>query len=210
MPRLLEVFSGTSSIGKVFRAKGWEVVSIDCDARMQPTIVADIGTFDYTMLGGYFECIWCSPPCTQYSIARSHAKTPRDLEGADKLVQRCRDIITHFHPQAWFIENPFSGLLKGRDVVSELPYVVVDYCKYGWPYRKRTIIFTNATGQRWTKLCKHDCGASDGKRHTNWAQKAGKHKGDGFTKEELYAIPPLLCEEVYSTTCGIIRLSRLA
>ena len=210
MPRLLEVFSGTSSIGKVFRAKGWEVVSIDCDAKMQPTIVADIGTFDYTMLGGYFECIWCSPPCTQYSIARSHAKTPRDLVGADKLVQRCRDIITHFHPQAWFIENPFSGLLKGRDVVSELPYVVVDYCKYGWPYRKRTIIFTNATGQRWTKLCKHDCGASDGKRHTNWAQKAGKHRGDGFTREELYAMPPLLCEEVYSAACGIIRLSRLA
>ena len=58
MPRLLKVFSGTGSIGKVFRAKGWEVVSIDCDAKMQPTIVADIVTFDYTMLDGYFECIW--------------------------------------------------------------------------------------------------------------------------------------------------------
>ena len=52
MPRLLELFSGTGSIGKVFRARGWEVVSVDCDAKMQPTIVADIGTFDYNMLGG--------------------------------------------------------------------------------------------------------------------------------------------------------------
>ena len=93
MPRLLELFSGTGSIGKVFRARGWEVVSVDCDAKMQPTIVADIGTFDYKMLGGYFDAVWCSPPCTQYSIARSHAKTPRDLEGADRLVRRCRDII---------------------------------------------------------------------------------------------------------------------
>ena len=103
--------------------------------------------------------------------------------------------------------------------MSDLPYVVVDYFQYGWPYRKRTIIFTNATGQRWTRLCEHNCEASDGKRHTNWAQKAGKYRGDasetleanrGFTREELYAIPPLLCEEVYSAACGIMRLSKLA
>ena len=172
MQRLLELFAGAGSICKIFSARGWEVVSVDCDAKMQPTIVADIGTFDYKMLGGYYDAVWCSPPCTQYSIARSHAKTPRDLEGADKLVRRCRDIISYFQPLAYFIENPHSGLLKRRDVVSDLPYVVVDYCQYGWPYRKRTIIFTNATGQRWTKLCEHDCEASDGKRHTNWAQKA--------------------------------------
>ena len=74
MPKLLELFSGTMSIGKIFRARGWDVVSIDNDARMQPTILADIGTFDYRMLGGRFDAIWCSPPCTQYSIARSNAK----------------------------------------------------------------------------------------------------------------------------------------
>ena len=210
MPRFLELFRGTGSIGKIFRARGWEVVSVDCDAKMQPTIVADIGTFDYKMLGGYYDAVWCSPPCTQYSIARSRAKTPRGLEGADRLVRRCRDIISYFQPLAYFIENPHSGLLKRRDVVSDLPYVVVDYCQYGWPYRKRTIIFTNATGQRWTKLCEHDCEASDGKRHTNWAQKAGKHRWGGFTREELYVLPPLLCEEVCSAGCGIIRLSRLA
>ena len=51
MPRLLELFSGTGSIGKIFRARGWEVVSIDNDPRMQPTLVADIGTFNYRMLG---------------------------------------------------------------------------------------------------------------------------------------------------------------
>ena len=94
-------------------------------------------------------------------------------------------------------------------MVSDLPHVVVDYCMFGWPYRKRTTIFTNATGQRWTRLCRHDCAASDGKRHTNWAQKAGKG-GVGFTREELYAMPPQLCHEVYSAACGIMRLSRLA
>ena len=81
MPRLLELFSGTGSIGKFFRARGWEVVSVDCDAKMQPTIVADIGTFDYKMLGGYYDAVWCSPPCN-YSIfdcpqSRQNAKGPR-------------------------------------------------------------------------------------------------------------------------------------
>ena len=96
MRRLLELFSGTGSVGKIFKARGWEVVSIDSDPKVNPTIIADIGTFDYRMLGGSFDAIWCSPPCTQYSIATSNAKTPRDLEGSDRLVRRCRDIISLF------------------------------------------------------------------------------------------------------------------
>lgn len=75
MPPLLELFSGTGSVGSIFRARGWEVISIDSDPKMRPTLVADIGSFDYKMLGGSYDAIWCSPPCTQYSIARSHAKT---------------------------------------------------------------------------------------------------------------------------------------
>ena len=203
------MFSGTWSVGENFRAGGWDVVSIDNDAEMQPTILADIGTFDYRMLGGRFDAIWCSPPCTQYSIARSNAKMLRDLHGADMLVRRCRDIISYFQPLAWFIENPHSGMLKSRDVVSDLPSVVVDYCMYGYPYRKRTIIFTNATGQRWTILCHHDCGASDGKRHVCWAQKGNKNRGDGFTRDHLHAMPPLLCEEIFEASRGMIQQYKL-
>ena len=57
MPRLLELFSGTGSIGRVFKSHGWEDVSIDLDARMQPTIAADIATFDYRTLGGCFDVV---------------------------------------------------------------------------------------------------------------------------------------------------------
>ena len=106
MPRLLELFSGTGSIGRAFIRHGWEVVSIDIDAKMQPTICADLLAFDYRSLGGSFDCVWASPPCTQYSIARSKAKTPRYLEGADALVRRALDIIQHFRPAAFFVENP--------------------------------------------------------------------------------------------------------
>ena len=209
MPRLLEVCSGTGSVGKVFKMHGWEVVSLDVDRKTRPTVICDIREFDYKQLSGPFDCIWCSPPCTHYSICRSKARIPRDLESNDQIVQQCINIITWFSPKAWFIENPMTSMLKHRAVIRGLRHVDVDYCMYGFPYRKRTRIWTNATAEKWTRLCNYDCGSSDGKRHKTWAQKAGKHKGDNFTQTQLYTMPPLLCEEIYSAACGIMRLSKL-
>ena len=91
MPRLLELISGTGSIGKVFRARGWEVVSADCDAKMRPTIVADIGNFNYNMLGGYFDVVWCSPPVPSI---RSHAATPKRHGTSWGLTCLCGDAET--------------------------------------------------------------------------------------------------------------------
>ena len=133
--------SGTGSVGEPFRRNGWEVIDADWDDRYGAEVVTDITKWDYKAAypRNYFDAIFCSPDCTQYSIART-AKTPRDLEGADRLVPKCREIIDYFEPCIWFIENPDSGLLKDRGVVAGLPFVRVDYCMYGAPYRKRTRI----------------------------------------------------------------------
>ena len=44
MPRLLEVCSGTSSVGKVIKMHGWEVMSLDIDRKARPTIFAIFAT----------------------------------------------------------------------------------------------------------------------------------------------------------------------
>ena len=48
--RLLELFSGTGSIGRAFEALGWEVTSLDLEG--EPTIKCDILDWDYTLPAG--------------------------------------------------------------------------------------------------------------------------------------------------------------
>ncbi len=42
MPRLLELFCGTKSIGRVFERGGWDVTSVDLSQNFEPTICCNI------------------------------------------------------------------------------------------------------------------------------------------------------------------------
>ena len=42
------------------------------------------------------EASWASPLCTRYSMARTTAKSPRDLEDSDKFVQKVLDLAEYF------------------------------------------------------------------------------------------------------------------
>ena len=83
MPRLLELFCGTKSIGRAFEAAGWEVVSLDIVSKFEPTILCDIRSWDYLFPPGHFDMVWASPVCTEYS--RALAMRPRRLEEGDAL-----------------------------------------------------------------------------------------------------------------------------
>lgn len=204
MPHLLELFSGTGSIGKVFQAAGWTVTSVDLRADFQPTIVCDALELQPAQIEGRVDVVWASPPCTDYSRARTTAKTPRNLELSDKLVRVGIDLARHFGAPL-FMENPMS-MLQGRQIVQPLRMELIDYCKYGetdwpdaWPklYRKRTMVF--CWGHDWQParpLCRKDCIGSDGKRHIEQAQRVKTAGARGNRLEELYAIPPALPREL--------------
>ena len=138
--RALDLFSGTGSVAKTLRRHGYQVVTVDNNPRRNADVKESILHWDYRSAYpvGYFDVVAASPPCTEYSTAMSRRR-PRRLEEADALVAKAIEVIQHFKPRLWWVENPRWGLLRTRDVVQGLPYIDLDYCQFGLGgFRKAT------------------------------------------------------------------------
>ena len=197
--RLLELFSGTGSVGNVATNMGYEVTSLDRD--MPATFKCDIMDWDYRMFPPkHFDVIWASPPCTEYSQALT--TRPRDIEGANMLVQRALDIIEYYEPKYFMMENPQTGLLKDQLQMWGIPFKDIDYCKYGMPYRKRTRIWNNVFRWEPRSSCMKDCNSMNGNRHIATAQRGHSGKRENwseqllFKQHELYRVPHDLIHEL--------------
>ena len=196
--KLLELFSGTGSVGRVAKQNHWDVVSLDLK---NADINCDIMEWDYKQIpSGHFDMVWSSPPCTEYSVAKTVGR--RKIAEANKIVLKTLEIIDYFKPKVWFIENPQTGLLKRQPFMKDLHYVDVDYCKYGFNYRKRTRLWNNLIKFQPKPLCKRDCNSMDGKRHKETAQRGSSKIAGGLRdnnqhkQSELYRIPTELVEEI--------------
>ena len=88
------------------------------------------------------------------------------------------EIIEYLEPKYFIIENPQTGLLKQQWFMHDLPFVDVDYCKYGFPYRKRTRLWNNVFDWKRRRLCRGDCLSMDasGKRYVATAQMGSRQK----------------------------------
>jgi len=180
MVKVLELFSGTGSVGKVCKQLDWETLSVDIDGRAD--IKCDILEWDYKKFNrDEFDVLWASPPCASFSslqyswigrkrngkiFTREDIDKNMELIG-DPLVKRTLEIIEYFDCKYWFMENPNTGRLKDRPYMKDLNYYIVDYCMYSdWGYRKRTRIWTNK--KNWKPLIcdnKGTCGNMIGSLH---------------------------------------------
>ena len=91
---IVRVISGTCRVGKVARDKGYSVISLDLkDANINSDIL-EWNFKDYEV--GYFDFIWASPPCTEYSIAKTTGI--RQIDEANKIVLKTIEIIEYLKP----------------------------------------------------------------------------------------------------------------
>ena len=164
---LLEMFSGTGSVGLVAKSLGFNVISLELK---NADINTDILKWDYKQFDrNHFDFIWSSPPCTEYSVAKT--REIRNIEYANSIVLQTIEIIKYFNPKYFVIENPQTRLLKSQEFMNEFDFNYVDYCKYGMPYRKRTRLWNNITIWKPKDLCKKDCGNIRNNQHIETAQR---------------------------------------
>ena len=103
--KLLELSSGTGSVGTVAKDMGWDVVSLDLKGA---DINCDILQWKYKKYPvKYYDMIWASPRCIEYSIAKTVGT--RKIDEANAIVLKALEIIKYFNPRIWFIENPSRG-----------------------------------------------------------------------------------------------------
>jgi hypothetical protein len=153
--KVLELFAGSRSIGKVCDELGHEVFSSDWTPFDGIDYAVDINQFDTDTVPFIPDMIWASPPCTTFSVASigKHGTLDRRPKTQDaimglQILNKTISIIEHYkqlNPKLiWFIENP-RGMMRKVDVWDEILHVrnTVTYCQYGDSRMKPTDIWTN-------------------------------------------------------------------
>lgn len=205
--RVLELFAGSRSVGKVAEAMGHEVCSVDIKPFDKIDLVSDCEFLTIDQLPFIPDVVWASPPCTTYSIAAiSHhrytngfapktdfaAKSDRMIMNVLKLIEGTGAIF--------YIENP-RGALRKMPFMRGLDRVTVWYCRYGDIRAKPTDIWSNnirsLLNPEATWLPRPICFNGNENCHHEAAPRGARTGTQGLKNNyERSKIPEQLCVEV--------------
>ena len=198
--RVLDCFAGSGSVHRCAARHfpDMEVTGVDIKEETmgyRPTIVTDILKWDYEVYDpDHFDIVWLSPVCTQYSKARTTAKTPRNFELADALSGKAKEIAQYF-TAAYVIENPRLSLLWGRPHMLDMPAPVwTDYCMYGLKTQKPTGLCSNMPLT--LKTCRANSKCED-KLSTGASRHSQGCNRVPHTSESTAIVPELLIKSVF-------------
>tara|TARA_R100000951_G_scaffold116724_1_gene130154 strand:- start:3968 stop:4612 length:645 start_codon:yes stop_codon:yes gene_type:complete len=147
--RLLELFAGSRSWGKVAESLGYEVFSVDKEPFERIDLVIDIEDLTEDMLPWIPDVVVDGRPCTTFSMAAGSThrlqpnfapKTPFAAK-CDRMNIKLNDLYKKWGC-IYYIENP-RAMLRKMHYMKGMDRVTVWYCKYGDTRAKPTDIFSN-------------------------------------------------------------------
>ena len=159
MVRILELFKGTGSVGRVAKKKGYRVLSVDHLEKWKPDILVDITKWDFAtdLKKRRFtpDFIWASPPCSTFSplVYPLKERDPQTGKAFSKrakfgtrILNKAIKIIKYYQKKnpklKWVIENP-HGMMRKMPWIRRQETASTLYCLYGDKRRKRTDFFNN-------------------------------------------------------------------
>ena len=207
--KVLELFAGSRSIGKVADSLGYEVYSSDINNFEGINYVVDILDFDINKIPFKPDFIWASPPCTFFSVAsigkhwnKDHSPKSENAKLGMQIIQKTLDIINMCQPKYFFIENP-RGKLRKLDLMKGIPRTTVWYCKYGDKRAKPTDIWTNNlrsifNSKGWQPRV--ECHNGNKNCHHESAPRGSQTGTQGMKGNyNRSKIPELLCKEILNS-----------
>lgn len=156
---ILDLCGGTGSWSKPYKDAGYDVRVITLpeynilETQFAGNIIHFRGEAETMVIETkYVYGILAAPPCTMFSLARTRAKKPRDLQEGMERVRACLAIIWKVQEvkqetrikktllKFWALENPARSLLK--NFLGEPPFVFTPW-EFGDGYKKDTALWGN-------------------------------------------------------------------
>ncbi len=206
--KLLELFAGSRSVGKVAEEYGFYVFSVDINKFDKIDLVIDILDLKKDMIPFVPDVIWASPPCTYFSVAsighhwhENHEPKSKEALLGMEILNKTLDIFNWFPNAKYFMENPRG---KMRRKVNGINRTSVTYCSYNDKRMKPTDIWSNhiydifnPNGWKPRPMCFN----GNTKCNHEEAPRGSKTGTQGLKGNyERSIIPKELCEEIIKST----------
>lgn len=125
-----------SGYGGATQAFDCDVIKIDINRKVKPTIQADVRSLPLRP-NLIPKLLWMSPPCTYFSLAVPHF--PRiGIKEDMHIIGACLESIPYLNPKIWVMENP-----KGRLRWFLKPSHTIEFDNKGEYQHKKTDLWTN-------------------------------------------------------------------
>lgn len=146
MPRMLDICSGLGGASQAFVDAGWQVDRLENNPLLTDpeskyyvsgTTHVDILEWQYEHLPrDFYDFIWASPPCTEFSDAISSPKNRARDAGVEftpdtRIIHKVAEILDHFSPTWWCVENVRGSRTEFSKVFGPPFQIMMPFFLYG-------------------------------------------------------------------------------